>query len=171
MNFTQLLHRNVQQRPDQEAVCYQGQSWSYRELSERVARLAGALRSLGIGPGDRVSLMSMNSSRYLEYLFAVPWAGGAINPVNTRWSVAEVAYSLADSETRILVVDDAFAPNVAAIREKAPVLEQVIYAGDGECPDGMLSYERLLREADAIEAGLCCHLRCCSCEKTNSLAA
>ena len=72
MNFTQLLHRNVQQRPDQEAVCYQGQSWSYRELSERVARLAGALQTLGVDPGDRVSLLSMNSSRYPELLKSLP---------------------------------------------------------------------------------------------------
>jgi acyl-CoA synthetase (AMP-forming)/AMP-acid ligase II len=151
MNFTQLLHRNVQQRPDQDAVYYQGQSWTYRQLADRVARFAGALQSLGLDPGDRVSLMSMNSSRYLEYLFAVPWAGCAINPVNTRWSAPEVAYSLVDSGTRILIVDDAFAPHVPAIREAVPSLEQVIYAGDEECPDGMLGYEQLLAEAAPIE--------------------
>ena len=62
MNLTQLLHRNVQQRPQREAVIYEGQSWTYLELQSRVARVAGVLRSLALGEGDRVGLMSMNSN-------------------------------------------------------------------------------------------------------------
>ena len=38
-------------------------------------------------PGDRVGMLSLNSDRYIEYFFAVPWAGGVLNPCNTRWSV------------------------------------------------------------------------------------
>ena len=95
--------------------------------------------------------MSLNSSRYVEYLFAVPWAGGALNPVNIRWSAAEIAYSLEDSDTRILLVDDTFVPMVPAVREKAPLLEHVIYTGGGDTPEGLLSYEHLLAVAEAVE--------------------
>lgn len=151
MNLTQLLQRNLQQRPNQEAVSYNGQSWTYSELGDRVARLAGALRQLGVKDGERAAMMSLNSSRYVEYMFAVPWAGGALNPVNIRWSATEIAYSLEDSDTRILLVDDTFAPMVPAVREKAPLLEHVIYTGDGETPEGLLSYERLLGEAEVVE--------------------
>lgn len=151
MNFTQLLHRNVQQRPNQDAIIFNGQSWTYQQMAERVARLAGALQALGISPSDRVSMLSLNSNRYVEYLFAVPWAGGAINPVNTRWSAAEVAYSLVDSETKILVVDDNFVSDAGTIKEQTPGLQQVIYAGDGDCPDDMLSYERLIENTQPVE--------------------
>ena len=150
MNLTQLIHRNVRQRPQQPAVCYQGRSWCYAELGDRVARFAAALKKVGVGTDDRVALMAMNSSRYLEVLFAVPWAGGVFNLVNTRWSVAEVAYSLQDSGARVLIVDDAFAPMVAALREAVPQLEQIIFAGEGECPEGLLCYEALVAEADPV---------------------
>jgi acyl-CoA synthetase (AMP-forming)/AMP-acid ligase II len=150
MNLTQLIHRNVRQRPDQIAVCYQEQSMRYVDLKDRVARFAGALKKIGVDTDDRVALMAMNSSRYLEILFAVPWASGVFNLVNIRWSVAEVAYSLQDSGARVLIVDDAFAPLVPALREAVPQLEHVIFAGDAECPEGLLCYETLVAEAESI---------------------
>jgi acyl-CoA synthetase (AMP-forming)/AMP-acid ligase II len=157
MNLTQLIHRNVLQRPEQIATIYQEQSISYRELGDRVGRFAAALKKIGVGQDDRVALMAMNSSRYLEVLFAVPWAGGVFNLVNIRWSVAEVAYSLEDSGARVLMVDDAFAPMVPALREAVPQLEHVIFTGNEECPTDLLCYESLLTNekpvADAYRAG------------------
>ena len=92
MNLTQLIHANVQKHQEQPAVCYQGQSLTYAELGDRVARLAGVLKELGVGAGDRIALMAMNSSRYVEVLFGVPWAGGVFSLVNIRWNIDEVAY-------------------------------------------------------------------------------
>lgn len=151
MYITQSLHRNLRTHPETIAVSYQGIQWTYREYGERVAKLAGALRELGVSKGERVAMLSMNSSRYLEYVMAVPWAGGALNPVNIRWSTQEIAYSLDDSETRILIVDDAFLPLMAEVRERSRVVEHVIYAGDGESPADMACYEQLLAEAEAVE--------------------
>lgn len=101
-NFTQLLSRNIQQRAEQTAIRIAGQSWTYGEMGARVAKLASALQGLGMEPGDRVALLSLNSPVHLEYLFGVPWGGGVVNPVNSRWSAEEIAYSLEDSGTRIL---------------------------------------------------------------------
>jgi acyl-CoA synthetase (AMP-forming)/AMP-acid ligase II len=43
MNLTQLIHRNVQQRPAQQAICYQDQNCNYEQLGDRVARFAATL--------------------------------------------------------------------------------------------------------------------------------
>jgi acyl-CoA synthetase (AMP-forming)/AMP-acid ligase II len=150
MNLTQLIHANVQKHQEQPAVCYQGQSLTYAELGDRVARLAGVLKELGVGAGDRIALMAMNSSRYVEVLFGVPWAGGVFSLVNIRWNIDEVAYGLQDSGARILIVDDAFAPMVPALLEAVPELESVIFTGDGQCPNGLLCYETLLAAAHPI---------------------
>ena len=56
---------------------------SYREAIERVARLAGGLRSLGIAPGDRVGILAFNGEAYLETLFAVPWCGAVAVPMKS----------------------------------------------------------------------------------------
>jgi acyl-CoA synthetase (AMP-forming)/AMP-acid ligase II len=66
-------------------VRYGGRQRTFRELVDRVARLAGALQALGMEPGGRVAMLSLNSDRYLEYQMAVPWGGGVLNPCNTRW--------------------------------------------------------------------------------------
>ena len=72
--------------------------------------------ALGVGDGDRVAMLALNSDRYNEYLLAVPWANAVLNPVNFRWSVAEIAYALRDSASRVLLVDDMFAPMLPALR-------------------------------------------------------
>jgi AMP-binding enzyme len=124
---------------------------SFREAADRVARLARALLELGVRPGDRVAMLSFNSDRYSEYLLAVPWADAVLNPVNTRWSAAEIAYSLRDSDSRVLLADDTFGPMLPALREAFPGLATVIHAGDGPAPDGAMSYEDLIAGADPVE--------------------
>ncbi len=108
MYMTQGLHRALQRRPKDEALRYLGRGLSYSELADRVARLAGGLRALGVQTGERVAMLSLNSQRYIEYFMAVPWAGAVLNPVNYRWSPAEIRYSLDDSETSVLIVDETF---------------------------------------------------------------
>ena len=75
----------------------------------------------------------------------MPWIGAALNPVNIRWSVVEIAYSLVESDTRVLFVDDAFAPMIPALREQSPALTTVIHCGEGELPADALAYEELVR--------------------------
>jgi len=151
MYITQLVHRHKQQRPNKVAVIDQGREYTFTEFAERIARLAGALQGLGVTDGDRIGILSLNSVRYLEYTFAVPWAGCALNPVNIRWSATEVAYSLDDSDTQILLVDDAFLPLIDEIKAKSSSLKTLIYTGYGKTPEGMLNYDQLVDEATPIE--------------------
>ncbi|WP_397448633.1 long-chain-fatty-acid--CoA ligase [Pseudomonas sp. NA-150] len=151
MYITQGLHRHMQQRPQATAIRYQGRSVTFAELGARVARLAGALKALGLASGDCIAMLSRNSQRYIEYSLGVPWADGVLNPVNTRWSVAEIVYSLDDSQSTLLIVDDTFKAMGETIAAQSKSIRQVIYAGDGETPPGMLSYEALLAHAEPVE--------------------
>jgi len=144
MYLTQALHRAVQQHPDRTAVRFGERHTSYAAFESRVSRLAAALQGLGLKAGDRVAMLSHNSDRYLEYQMAVPWAGGVMNPCNSRWSVAEVLYSLEDSGSTILFVGDAFESMAEEIRDASSTLRDVIYCGDGAVPQGMHSYEDLI---------------------------
>jgi acyl-CoA synthetase (AMP-forming)/AMP-acid ligase II len=150
MYLTQGLHRAVQQQPDQVMTICGDRERTFGEVAGRVARLAGALRELNTGAGDRVAMLSLNSDRYSEYLLAVPWADAVLNPVNVRWSVPEIAYSLRDSDSRVLLVDDTFAPMLPALREAVPDLATVIHAGDGPVPAGALGYEDLIAGAGPV---------------------
>ncbi|MCL2595982.1 MAG: AMP-binding protein, partial [Promicromonosporaceae bacterium] len=134
MEFTQWLHRALQQYPDRPITIYQGRERTVEQFADRVARLAAGLRANGVQPGDRVGILSLNSDRYVEYLSAVPWLGAALNAVNIRWSLAEIGYSLRESGTRVLLLDDAFKAAAAPLRAACACLDTIIYCGDGSVP-------------------------------------
>ncbi|MFJ8861810.1 long-chain fatty acid--CoA ligase [Streptomyces sp. NPDC102451] len=150
MYLTQSLHRAVQQSPDLPATICGDRVRSHREVADRVARLAGGLGGLGVSRGDRVGLLALNSDVFHEYYYGVWWMGGVVNPVNTRWSPQEIVYSLEESGTRVLIVDDAFAPLVPRLRELWDGIAVVLYCGDGPVPDGMLGYEELIAGAEPV---------------------
>jgi acyl-CoA synthetase (AMP-forming)/AMP-acid ligase II len=145
----------LQLQPDGLAVCFGDRRRTFREFGDRVSRFAAALQSLGMRPGDRVAMLALNSDRYLEYLMAVPWGSGVLNPCNIRWSTAEIAYSLDDSQSSILIFDEAFAPVASALSTQCKTLRALIYAGDGQAPAGSEDLERLLREASPVADAGC----------------
>jgi acyl-CoA synthetase (AMP-forming)/AMP-acid ligase II len=157
MQFTQPLRRLAASRPDDVATICGGRRHTFAQMEKRVASLASALRELGVEAGDRVGILAGNSDRYLETYMAVPWAGAAINPINTRWSAAEIAYSLDDCDTRVLLIDDAFLPLLSQLRAASRSLATVIHVGDEPTPEGLLSYEALIENAtpaaDACRGG------------------
>jgi len=157
MYMTQGLRRATKLNPGKIALISEKRTFTWAEFQDRVARLAGALHGLGMKGEDRVAMLSFNQDRYAEYYYGVFWAGANVVPMNIRWSLAEHVYSIKDSGARYLVVDDAFAEMGAAIAKECPTVEHVIFAGDGDCPAGMLSYEGLVAEAcpadDAFRTG------------------
>lgn len=149
--LTQSVHRNCQKFPNKLATIHNGREHTWTQFKDRIARLAGALQQLGVAENDRVGMLALNSDRYLEYYMAVPWAGGAVVALNTRWSPKENAYSLTDSGTKILLVDDAFVHQVEKLREENIPVETYIYIGEKDCPQGMLDYEKLISDATPVE--------------------
>ena len=150
MYVTQGLHRAAQQTTDLPATIFGERVRTWRESTERVARLAGGLIELGVSSGDRVGVLSYNSDVYHELLFAVPWADAVIVPVNTRWSAGEIAFSLRDCDTQVLLVDDHFVELLPRLREEVPDLRTVLYAGDSQV-DGTLDVERLIADSQPTE--------------------
>lgn len=157
MYLTQGLHRAVQQHPDAVATVCAGRVRTHAESVDRIARLAAGLQDLGIRDGERTAILAFNSDRYHELLAATLWAGGIAVPVNLRWSVTEIADSLAEVDARVLVVDDAFIGHADDIRDQHPKLAHVVHAGDGLLPDGALAFEQLIADhqpvADAGRSG------------------
>ncbi|OJU91390.1 MAG: fatty-acid--CoA ligase, partial [Burkholderiales bacterium 66-5] len=151
VGITQSLHRALQQSPQRIATIAQGRRQTYAEFADRVRRLAGAMRSLGVEKGDRVGILSLNSDRYLEVIMAVFWLGAAINPANTRWSAKELAFSFNDCETTLLFVDDAHLPRMDEVRAESRTLRKVIHLGDGACPADMLDYGQLVAQAEPVD--------------------
>ncbi|RLV77630.1 long-chain-fatty-acid--CoA ligase [Streptomyces rapamycinicus] len=158
MYLTQGLHRSLRESPNAPATIFGYRVRTFSDQADRVARFAGALREFGVVDGERVGILSHNSDKYLEALLSVPWANGVVNPVNYRWSPAEIIYSLKESETEILLVDDTFAPVVSELRQGYEGLRVVVYMGDGPPPlEDAVGYEDLIAKtaplADSVRGG------------------
>lgn len=153
--LTQSVRRAAQIRPHGVATIFHGRSHTWREVKDRIARFAGALLDCGVENGDRVALLALNSDRYLEVYFGVPWAGGVIVPLNTRLSIGDLQYMLNDAGVRIICIDEHFLHVVDALKAGCPQLSTFIYLGDAPASHGGLkAYEALLaRSQPAADAG------------------
>ena len=86
--------------------------YSWAQCRERSARLAAALRALGVGRLDTVSTMLPNTPEMVEAHYAVPAINAVLNTLNTRLDAALIAWQLAHCEARVLLTDREFAPTV-----------------------------------------------------------
>jgi fatty-acyl-CoA synthase len=118
----QLLHTPLAVAPDQEITYMGGRRHSYRELRQRIGRLASMLAGLGVEAGDTVAMMDWDSHRYLECFFAVPMMGAILQTVNVRLSPEQILYTLNHARADVVLVNAEFLPILAAI---APRLETV----------------------------------------------
>lgn len=144
MQGTRFLNQAVACQPHRTATICGDRRRTWKEVGERVPRLAAALRALGIADGAFVAALAMNSDRYVELFFAVPWAGGAFAPLNIRWSVAENAYALIDSKSSVLFVDENFVDQARDLARQLAWVRTLVYIGEGDTPEGMLGYEDLI---------------------------
>jgi len=150
MHLTQALHQHLRQSPQTCAACDDNRTLTWAELVDQVARFAGALLRDGLQPGDRVAMLARNDVDYLIYIFGTFWAGGVINPVNWRWTIDEIAFSLNDSGAKFLFLGREFLSDAGAILSRSACIDQVIALG-GPPPQGALAYDEWLYAATPVE--------------------
>jgi long-chain acyl-CoA synthetase len=97
VSLVSFLDENARRQPGHLACVVGDDSLSYAELHDASCRFAGALTSIGLQPGDRVSLYMPNSAAYVACYLGVMRAGMIANPVNGVLTPHEVGYMLADS--------------------------------------------------------------------------
>ena len=129
-----FLERCVDVHPNKVAVVHGPDRWTYRDLADRVQELATALRTAGVGPGDRVAYLLPNLPEMLVAHFAVPLAGAVLVTINTRLSPEEVHYICDHSGSVVLVVDAALAPTVAPVAALLATVRTVVTVVDPHGP-------------------------------------
>jgi fatty-acyl-CoA synthase len=147
-----LLFFPVVDNPDQEIVYRDLYRGSYRQLKERVARLANALTDLGVKPGQTVAVMDWDSHRYLELFFAVPMIGAVLHTINVRLSPEQILYTIDHAEDDVLLVNCEFLPILEQIRGRIDTVRTyILISDDGATRSTTVpctgEYEELLAQA------------------------
>src|ERR1700747_1796800 len=129
-----LWHAPLLQAPDQEIVYRDLKRFTYRELRERVGRLASALAGVGVRPGDTVGVLDWDSNRFLEAFFAVPMMGAVLQTVNVRLPPEQIAYTINHAGSSVLLVNDEFVPTLEGIKDQLPKVKQLVVMSDRAVP-------------------------------------
>ena len=148
-----FVERSAEVFGDLPAVVHGARRLNWAQLRERSARLAAALRALGVGRGTTVSTMLPNTPEMVEAHYAVPALNAVLNTLNTRLDAPLLAWQMNHCEASVLLTDREFAP---VVREALRLLrethgrELVVvdvcdseYTGPGERL-GVHEYEALL---------------------------
>jgi fatty-acyl-CoA synthase len=147
----EFLTRSAFVYPNKLAVVYKDQRYTYKQFSERVYRLANALKAKGIGKGDKVAFLCPNIPPMLEAHYAVPMIGAALVTVNIRLAKGEISYIVDHSDAKLLVVDSELAATVDP-RELSKVKTYVTVCDVDEniSIPGSLEYEAFLAAASPV---------------------
>ena len=137
--------------PDAEAVTYLGRTWTWAEWSDRVRRLAGALRDLGVARGDVVSFLDKNHPACVELTLAAASLGAANAIINFRLAGDEVDYAVNDAGAKVLIVGTELMPLIERIRDRLTTVEHIVeVTPDGDDGD---AYEAMLAAATPVGRG------------------
>jgi len=150
--FKQLWHTPLLQSPDQEIVYRDRARLTYRQIGERIGRLASALSKLGVEAGDTVGVLDWDSNRFLEAFFAIPMMGAVLQTVNVRLSPEQIAYTIDHAGASTLLVNDDFVGLLEDLKPRLPKVKTLVVMSDRPAPEtGSLTfvgeYEDLLAAA------------------------
>jgi fatty-acyl-CoA synthase len=152
-NWTNQLARHALMQPADTALRFMGRTTTWGELDERVTKLAGALSRRGVGFGDRVLILMLNRTEFIESFLAVNKLGGIAVPVNFRMTPPEIAFLVGDCAARVVITEAVLAPVATAVRDLDATLETVIVAG-GATEGGVLGYDDLIAEPGEAPASV-----------------
>jgi acyl-CoA synthetase (AMP-forming)/AMP-acid ligase II len=149
LTLQHIFERGTRLFPDREIVTGglgEKHRYTYREFGQRVHRLASALRSFGLQPGDRVATFSWNHYRHLELYFAVPMQGAVLHTLNIRLFHDQLTYIANHAADRFVVVDRSLLPIVRQLEPTFTSVERLIVIDDGAEGEvgGTVDYEQLL---------------------------
>ncbi|GHE61271.1 acid--CoA ligase [Camelimonas fluminis] len=125
---------------------HSGRRHTYSQMHERVARVAGLLQAWGVGKGDRVAVLSMNSTDMLDIQYGC-WRVGAIYlPLNFRLTASELTFIVNDASPEVMFFDETFAATVAELRSTTGVAHWTGMDGRG----GASEFETALAAATPV---------------------
>jgi fatty-acyl-CoA synthase len=144
-NWVNQLERHALMQPNATALRFLGNTVTWEELQRRVAALADALSRRGVGFGDRVMILMLNRTEFVESVLAANTLGAIAVPLNFRLTPPEIAFLVEDCGARVVIAEAVLAPVATGVRDIQPLLETIVVAG-GSTDNTVLGYEDLVNQ-------------------------
>jgi fatty-acyl-CoA synthase len=144
-NWVNQLERHALMQPNATALRFLGNTVTWDGLQRRVAALADALSRRGVGFGDRVMILMLNRTEFVESVLAANMLGAIAVPLNFRLTPAEIAFLVEDCEACVMITEAVLAPVATGVRDVQPLLDMIIVAA-GSTDESLFGYEDLINE-------------------------
>ena len=123
-----LIEKNAAEYPDNTAYEFMGRKVTYRRFIEKVHTCARAIRAMGFKEGDRITVCMPNAPQGMIMFYAINLAGCVSNMIHPLSSEGEIKFYLNHSNSKAVLILDAFLPKLENIIWEVPDLEKVIVA-------------------------------------------
>jgi len=133
--YIHSIGRAARYYPERPALRVGEELLTFRELHERIQRLAAALSRRGFVPGDRLALLLPNGPEYIELVYACSWLGVIVVPINTRLSTVEIDHVLADALPRGLIRHSSLPAPDAHVPWQLVLDQEPLEGQNDTCPD------------------------------------
>ncbi|NDK88415.1 long-chain-fatty-acid--CoA ligase [Gordonia desulfuricans] len=144
-HWNNQIRRHAFSNPDGPALKFLGAVTTWKQLDDRSRAFGAALSRRGVQFGDRVLLLMLNRSEYVEAVIGANLIGAIAVPVNIRMSPAEVAFLVTDSGAKVIVTETLLAPLADAVAASTGAIDHTVVVGD-TAGEGHLQYEALVAE-------------------------
>jgi fatty-acyl-CoA synthase len=125
---------------------------TYREVGKQAARLANALRKLGIDGDQRVATFMWNNQEHFEAYVAVPAMGAVLHTLNIRLFPEQIEFVAYEAEDKVVIADLSLAPILAPVLARMETVHTVIAVGDGDLGPFQASGKTVLRYHEVTAA-------------------
>ncbi len=140
----------IDEKGDEVAIADETAAFTWKQVNERVNRLIHGLRSLGLGVGDPIALLSNNRHEFLEVNAASFHSGGVLVPVNWHLVPDEIAYILSDSGAKAIITEPDFVDTAnAAVKIAGGPDVKILFSGAKA--EGWVDFEELLESSSPDE--------------------
>ncbi|MET0698408.1 MAG: AMP-binding protein, partial [Mycobacterium sp.] len=119
-NWVNQLARHALMQPEATALRHLGHTTTWADLDNRVTALAGALHRRGVTPGDRVMILMLNRTEFIEAMLAANRLGAIAVPVNFRLTPPEIGFLVQDCDAHVVITEPVLAAVATAVRDLAP---------------------------------------------------
>jgi fatty-acyl-CoA synthase len=149
LSIRAIFEHAIRSHPRKQIVSRDGGEivrFTYAEFGKRVAKLANALRTLGVKPGDRVASFAWNGHRHMELYYAVPMIGAVLHTVNIRLFPDQIAFVLDHAEDKVVFYDGSLVKAIKPAAALSPDSGRV-FVQMGASPEpfeGARDYETLM---------------------------
>jgi acyl-CoA synthetase (AMP-forming)/AMP-acid ligase II len=147
LNLGEILAAHARLQPHKIGARDSRRTLTFAQWNARACRLANALLGLGLAPGDRVAILAYNRIEWMEIYIALAKAGLVAVPVNFRLLAPEIQYIVEHSSARALIVEDALASQVEALRGMLPIASEAWIRIGNRPESGWTAYEALMQRA------------------------